>query len=101
MTQRIVWILWPAFVVASVAEMLFFALIDPGELRPFGDALELSRTAVYSLFFFFFWAAGACSSALTCLLQRSPFELNRCPLEPEARPVGCPQRAPGCGMPLR
>ena len=100
MTQRIVWILWPAFIVAAAAEMLFFALIDPGELRPFGDALELSRTAVYSLFFFFFWAAGACASALTCLLQRSPFELNRCPLDPAARPVGCPKRAGGCGLPL-
>ena len=97
MTQRIVWILWPAFVVAAAAEMFFFALFDPGELRLFGDTLELGRVAVYSLFFFFFWALGACSSALTCLLQRSPFELNRCPLEPEARPAGCPKRATGCG----
>lgn len=93
MTQRIAWILWPAFVVAAGAEMLFFALFDPGQLRAFGDALELDATTVYSLFFFFFWALGALSSALTCLLQRSPFELNRCPLAPEERPVGCPKRA--------
>jgi hypothetical protein len=98
MTQRIVWILWPAFVVAAAAEMFFFAFFDPGELRLAGDALELSRTAVYSLFFFFFWALGACSSALTCLLQRSPFELNRCPLDPAARPAGCPKRASGCDV---
>ena len=97
MKQRIVWILWPAFVVAAAAEMFFFALFDPSDLRPFGEPMELSRTAVYSLFFFCFWAMGACSSALTCLLQRSPFELNRCPLEPEERPAGCPKRATGCG----
>ncbi len=93
MTQRIAWILWPAFLVAAAAEMLFFAGFDPGELRLFDATQELSRTAVYSLFFFFFWAMGACCSALTCLLQRSPFELNRCPLHPEDRPLGCPKRA--------
>ena len=95
MKQRIVWILWPAFVVAAGAEMLFFALFDPAELQVFGDSRQLSATAVYSLFFFFFCALGAVSSALTCLLQRSPFVLHRCPLEPHERPVGCPKRA--CG----
>jgi Na+-driven multidrug efflux pump len=69
MKQRIMWILWPAFVVAAVAEMLFFAFIDPGELHLFGNPIELSKTATYSLFFFLFWVMGACSSALTCFLQ--------------------------------
>ena len=92
MKQRIVWILWPAFVVAAGAEMLFFALFDPADLRLFGDAPNLSATAVYSIFFFFFCTLGALSSALTCLLQRSPFELNRCPLEAHGRPIGCPKR---------
>jgi hypothetical protein len=70
MQQRIMWVLWPAFLVAAVTEMLFFAVIDPGELHFFGSPLELSRTATYSLFFFFFWLMGACSSALSCLLAR-------------------------------
>lgn len=95
MKQRIMWVLWPAFVVAAVTEMLFFAFFDPGEMLFFGNPLELSATATYSLFFFFFWVMGACSSALTCLLQRSPFEVNRCPLEPEGRPAGCPKRLSG------
>ena len=69
MKQRIMWILWPAFVVAAVAEMLFFAFIDPAELHLFGNPIELSKTATYSLFFFLFWVMGACSSALTCFLQ--------------------------------
>lgn len=92
MKQRIMWVLWPAFVVAAVAEMLFFVCIDPGELSFFGRPLEFSRTATYSLFFFFFWAITACSSALTCFLERSPFELNRCPIDADARPFGCPKR---------
>ena len=96
MRQRIAWILWPAFVVAAAMEMFFFAVVDPSELRLFGDGVEPGGVAVYSLFFFFFWTMGACSSALTCLLQRSPFELNRCPLTPGARPIGCPKREGGC-----
>jgi hypothetical protein len=79
MKQRIMWVLWPAFVVAAVTEMLFFAFIDPGELSFFGHPLEVSRTATYSLFFFFFWAMAAFSSALTCLLGRSSFEIDDSP----------------------
>jgi len=95
MKERIIWVLWPSFVVAAAAEMLFFALIDPGELHLFGNPVEASRTAIYSTFFFLFWAMGACSSALTCMLQRSPFEVNRCPLDPAERPGGCPKRTAG------
>lgn len=95
MKQRLMWVLWPAFLVAAVTEMLFFAVIDPGDLHVFGQPLEFSRTATYSIFFLFFWALGAGSSALTCFLQRSPFEVNRCPLEEDARPLGCPRRAGG------
>ncbi len=69
MKHRIMWILWPAFVVAAVSEMLFFAFIDPVELHLFGNPNELSRMTTYSVFFFVFWAMGACSSALTCWLQ--------------------------------
>jgi hypothetical protein len=71
MKQRIMWVLWPAFVVAAVAEMLFFAMVDPGELSFFGHPLELSHTAIYSLFFFFFWIMAAVSSTLTCFLERT------------------------------
>lgn len=71
--QRAVLILWPSFLVAAAAEMVFFALFDPGELTLFGQPLELSRTAIYSIGFFLFWAFAAASSALTQLLEK----LNR------------------------
>jgi len=92
MKQRIMWVLWPAFLVAAVTEMLFFAVIDPGEIVLFGNPLELGATATYSLFFFFFWAMCSCASGLTCFLQQSPFEVNRCPLDAADRPGGCPKR---------
>jgi hypothetical protein len=58
-------ILWPSFLVAAAAEMVFFALLDPGELTFFGRPLELSRTAIYSIGFFLFWGFAAASSALS------------------------------------
>jgi hypothetical protein len=68
--QRAIWILWPSFIVAAVAEMAFFALFDPGELSFFGQPLELSSTAVYSIGFFLFWGFAAASSALSLYLGR-------------------------------
>jgi len=99
MMQRLMWILWPAFLVAGIAEGVAFTLFDPHDMRLFGAPVNFDRTAVYSIGFFLFWAFAAASSALTCLLQRSPFELNRCPLPESARPHGCPKRGlpGGCG----
>lgn len=91
--KRLIWILWPSFIVGGIAEAVFFTLFDPMDLFILGEPLELSRTAVYSLGFFLFWAFAAASSAFTCFLQRSAFEINRlCPLEPQGRPAGCPRR---------
>jgi hypothetical protein len=92
MAQRIAWILWPGFVMAIPAVGIVFTLVDPADLHAFGAPLELSRQGAYTLGFLLFWALGSACSALTCLLQRSPFELNRCPLPADGRPAGCPKR---------
>lgn len=94
---RLLWVLWPSFLVAAVAELLVFAVIDPLDLHVFGVPVQAERMAVYALGFFFFWALAATASALTVFLQRSPVELNRCPLPAGGRPAGCPKRsAPDC-----
>jgi len=74
--KRAIWILWPSFLVAGVAEVLFFSVFDPVDFRAFGP-LGLSRSAGYTIGFFLFWAFAASSSALTCFLQRSADEINR------------------------
>lgn len=97
--QRLMWVIWPGFLVAAGAETIFFTFFDPFELSFFGAPLELSRQTIYTLFFFGFWALGAASSALTVFLERSPWETNRCTIAPVDRPDGCPKR-PGessCG----
>lgn len=90
--QRLMWIVWPAFLMAGVIEMLVFAMVDPQDLHWFGHPLEISRQGVYTLAFFVFWLVTSISGGLTTLLSMSPFEVNRCPLPEDGRPDGCPKQ---------
>jgi hypothetical protein len=90
--KTLIYVLWPAFIVAGAAEALFFTVFDPQDLSVFGRPIEASRTAMYSVGFFLFWAFAAASSALTCFFQRTSAEVNRNPLTPEERPAGGPER---------
>ena len=92
MAQRLMWVLWPGFLLSIPAVGIVFTLVDPADLQAFGAPLELSRSGAYTAGFLLSWLLCSASSALTCLLQRSPFELNRCPLTPDTRPEGCPKR---------
>jgi len=89
LSQRLMWIIWPAFLVAGVLEVLVFAMVDPQDLQWFGQPVELSRQGVYTVAFFVFWAITMLASGLTTLLSMSPFEVNRCPLPVNARPESC------------
>ena len=93
--QRLMWIAWPAFLMAGVLEILVFALVDPHALEWFDQPLSMSRQGVYTVSFFVFWAITMFTSALTTLLTMSPFEVNRCPLPDTERPDGCPKQR-GC-----
>jgi hypothetical protein len=95
---RLMWIVWPAFLVAGVAETVFFALFDPYDLHLFLAPHDVSREAIYTLGFIGFWAVGIASSALTVLLGRAPDEVNRCPLLEAERPMACPKHE-GPGSP--
>ena len=67
--QRAMWVVWPAFLAAIAAEIVFFAVFDPLD---FNIRLHLSREAVYTFGFVAFWLLGALSSLLTLFLQGSP-----------------------------
>ncbi len=90
--QRITNILWPSFIAAGVATVVFFTLFDPMDLQILGQQVEVGRTAAYSVGFFGFWMLGALSSGMTCFFQRTSAEINKCPVVPAERPVGCPKR---------
>lgn len=76
--QRVLQILWPAFLVAGVLEMLVFAVIDPHDLRWFGGtSIGWKPVAIYSVTFLMFWAAIATAGALTALLADAADEVDR------------------------
>ena len=74
--QRMMWIAWPAFLMAGILEMLVFAMVDPQDLHWFGHAIQLSRQGVYTVSFFVFWLITMLSSGLSILLAISPFDVN-------------------------
>jgi len=68
---------WPAFLMASVLEMLVFSLVDPATLHWFGGApVTLSATAVYTLAFFVFWLVIMAAGAMSHLLAEPAAEIN-------------------------
>jgi hypothetical protein len=63
-------VLWPAFLMAGVLEMLVFSVVDPSELRgPGGALLGWPPAAIYTLGFLLFWLVIASACAGTVLLS--------------------------------
>ena len=78
LAQRIGAILWPSFFAAGVATMVFFALVDPLELRDMTfPEVEITRSMGYTIGFFMFWLATASSSLFTWLLLRPASRFNK------------------------
>lgn len=70
-------ILWPAFLVAGLLEMVVFAMVDPGEMHgPGGAPLGLSAEAVYSLAFLMFWGALSLSGIISFKLNAPSKEVH-------------------------
>ncbi|MCK9488016.1 MAG: hypothetical protein M0Q42_01190 [Xanthomonadales bacterium] len=78
--QRLGAILWPSFFAAGVATILFFAFIDPVDLRDISFVdWNITREAGYTIGFFMFWLATAASSLFTWILLRPASRFNRTP----------------------
>jgi hypothetical protein len=75
--QRMMWVVWPAFVVACLLEILVFACVDPSEVRGWGSAWVLPPQGVYTVAFFAFWVLAMLSSSLTLWLSAAPVVSNR------------------------
>lgn len=68
--QRVASVLWPSFLTASVATVVFFTLFDPAMLSLVAGWQPVSRLAGYTFGFFCFWLLTASSCALTCYFRR-------------------------------
>ena len=71
LSQSLMHVVWPAFIMAALAELVFFSIFDPFELHFFGAPLDWSREAIYALGFFGFWGLGIASSTLTLFLAQT------------------------------
>ncbi len=65
-------ILWPSFVAAGLASMVFFAFVDPLRLHEISfPGHPISRELGYTMGFFMFWGVTAAASTITWYLLRT------------------------------
>ena len=70
--QAIAAVVWPSFLAAAFATMLFFAFVDPAAMpEAFSLPVEFSRMTGYAIGFFFFWLITAISSGISVFLLRT------------------------------
>ena len=74
---KLIQVLWPSFLGAGVAEVVFFTVVAPRELYLFGEPAHFSAIATYSIGFFAFWIVCAASSLTTLFFQRTSNEINQ------------------------
>ena len=68
--QAIIAILWPSFIIAGVATILFFTAFDPQVIMAVSGYGDISRLGGYSIGFFLFWILTSTSCALTCYFRK-------------------------------
>ena len=71
--QRVVAILWPSFITAGIATILFFTAFDPTIIFV---EYDISRVGAYSMGFFLFWLLGAVTAIATCFFLRPCSSFN-------------------------
>jgi hypothetical protein len=67
LVQRVASVLWPSFIVASIANAIFFSVFDPDII--FID-FEISRMGAYSIGFFCCWLMTGGSCLMTFFLLK-------------------------------
>jgi len=68
--QRVIAVMWPSFLAAVAATVVFFTLFDPVELALLLGVPGFSSLGGYTLGFFFFWIVTAVASWLTVYFAR-------------------------------
>lgn len=71
--QRVVAILWPSFITAGIATVLFTTSFDPAVIFDY----DISRLGIYSICFFMFWSLGAITAAATCYFLKPCATINK------------------------
>ena len=64
--QRVIGVLWPSFLAATGASIVFFSLFSPEDLADLLGHPEFPAVVGYTVGFFFFWAV----TAVACQISR-------------------------------
>jgi len=72
--QRIVAVLWPAFIMAGIATILFTTAFDPAIIF---IEYDINRLGLYTITFFLFWLFGAATAAATCYFLKPCEAINK------------------------
>lgn len=70
-------IVWPAFLMAGVLEILVFSMVSPQDFRWLAHTLAWSSEAIYTGIFFLMWAVAVVACGLTALLSLTAEEVNQ------------------------
>ena len=72
--QRVVAVMWPAFIMAGIATVLFTTAFDPAVI--FFD-YDISRLGIYTICFFLFLSFGVITAAATCYFLKPCEAINK------------------------
>ncbi len=75
--QTVSAVLWPSFLMAGLATVLFFTFFDPHDLAAATGLEGISRMDAYSIGFFLFWVLTALSSLGTRYFLKPCESVNR------------------------
>ena len=67
---ELITVLWPSFLIAGIATIIFFSVFDPQLLAHIAGFDPVSRMGGYTIGFFIFWLLTSLSSVLTCYFQK-------------------------------
>jgi len=79
--QRVIAILWPSFLMAGIATILFTTAFDPVLVF---DNQDIGRIGLYSICFFVFWFFGAATAATTCYFLKPCATMRKIRAQQEA-----------------
>jgi hypothetical protein len=74
--QKRIAVLWPSFIMASVATLLYFLVIEPLVLPTAAGIEAIDHPRLCGTVFVLSWLVTASSSYLTCFFQKSCDEVN-------------------------
>lgn len=75
--QKVTAVLWPSFLTAGVATMLFFTAFDPLEMSACMGYEGVTRLGAYSIGFFLFWLLTSLSCLVSSYFLRPCYRVNQ------------------------